>query len=512
MTAPPPDHTPDIVPDIVIVGAGAAGLVAALSLGPRPVTVIAEYPLGGLSSSAWAQGGFAAAVGPGDTTQSHAADTLKAAAGTGDADVAHLLTAEAPAHVRLLESYGVRFERNEAGEFRLSREASHECNRVLKAAAADGFGAELMRALTAAAKTSPWIHLAEGVSAQRLIVKDGRVQGVLARGPDGAALTFPARAVLLATGGSSALYATTTNPPGAVGRGLALAARAGATLSDLEFVQFHPTALDLGIDPAPLATEALRGEGATLIDETGAPVMQGIHPSGDLAPRDAVSRAVFAVLARGGRVFLDCRKIDVTPFTALRAACASKGIDPAETPVPVRPAAHYHMGGVATDVNGRASLSGLWAAGEVASTGLHGANRLASNSLMEAVIMGARAARDMSDVLGLRRTPGTVTAPPLPPQGHLPPARARIRAIMDDKVGVLRDEAGLNAAIAELQKIETESESQDATAADMALVARLIASCALERTETRGGHARTDFPDPSPAWERRSFLPPLHGT
>lgn len=498
--------------DVVIVGAGAAGLFAALSLAPRPVTVLSEKPLGGISASCWAQGGIAAAVDKDDNPGFHAADTLKAAAGTADADVVRHLTAEAPAFIKLLDAYGVRFEKEQTGTYKLSREACHDRRRVLKAEAGDGFGAEMMRALVEAVRQTPSIRFVEGVSAEQLLRRDGQtmgaVCGVLARRlSDDATVAFPAKAVLLATGGIGGLYAATTNPLGAVGRGLAMAARAGAVLSDLEFVQFHPTALDIGLDPAPLATEALRGEGAWLVNSRGERFMQQRHDMAELAPRDVVSYGIFAELQRGQKVYLDCRHINTTKFTALHAACAKAGLDPERDLIPVMPAVHYHMGGISTDLSGKTNLQGLWAAGEVAATGLHGANRLASNSLMEAVVMAGHAARDMAVYLDkhlLDKTVPVVTFDALPTEQN-EAVRGQIRLIMSDYVGVIRDERGLKHALRDLAKLEPLVKGKDTKASDMILVAKLIAASALKRTESRGSHNRCDYPKPDVDWQKRSF-------
>jgi L-aspartate oxidase len=499
-------------PSIVIVGSGAAGLIAALTLAPRKVIVISEKPLGGVCASAWSQGGIAAAVGPEDSTLSHAADTIKAAAGTADRDVVNALTAEAPKYIALLEKYGVRFERDADGNFRLSREACHARRRVLKAEAGDGFGAELMRALTEAVRNTPSIVFAAGLSAERLVVGNNAVQGLVTRRlADGRPVVFAASAVLLATGGIGGLYAATTNPLHAVGRGIALAARAGATLSDLEFVQFHPTALDIGEDPAPLATEALRGEGAWLVNSRGARFMPDYHEMAELAPRDVVSRSIFAEMQKGQKVYLDCRRIDTSRFPALITACARAGLTPQRDLIPVMPAVHYHMGGIATDLNGRSSVSGLWAAGEVAATGLHGANRLASNSIMEAVIMGARSAQDIASSVAFVKTGAEASFinpafAGMTAKNGMTAEREEIRHIMSDLVGVVREARGLKDAIRALAFIEQGAESRDARTADMALVARLIAESALARTESRGAHCRNDYPDAVKSWQRRSFV------
>jgi len=510
------------VADVVIVGSGAAGLFAALTLAADKkaqgtktrIMVLSEKPLGGVCASAWAQGGIAAVVAPEDTTDSHIADTLKAAAGTADVAAVKTLVEAAPRYIEILAKYGVRFEQDESGAYRLNREACHACRRVLKAAAADGFGAELMRALSEAVRETPEIVFVSGVSAERLLREKGAsmgaVSGVLTRRlDDQTPVVFLAKAVLLATGGVGGLYAATTNPLHAIGRGVAMAARAGAVLSDLEFVQFHPTALDIGEDPAPLATEALRGEGAYLLNSRGERFMLDYHEAGELAPRDVVSRGIFAQMQKGQKVYLDCRHIDTAHFPALISAAGRAGLNPQRDLIPVMPAVHYHMGGIATDLHGRSSLDGLWAAGECAATGLHGANRLASNSLMEAVVMGARAAEDIA-----RAIAGKTAAPRADLTGVrlLPAAREPVverdilRQIMSELVGVIRNEGGLTAAIRDFANLGAAAETRDARTADMALLCRMIAVSALMRRESRGGHCRSDYPQAVKALQKRSFV------
>jgi L-aspartate oxidase len=398
--------------------------------------------------------------------------------------------------------------------FKLSQEACHACRRVLKAAAGDGFGHELMRALAEVARNAPSISFISGISADRILRRHGAsagpVQGILGRNlKDGSPVAFAAPAVVLATGGIGGLYAATTNPLGAVGRGIAMAARAGALLSDLEFVQFHPTALDIGEDPAPLASEALRGEGALLINSRGERFMPHYHPLAELAPRDVVSRAIFAQMQKGQKVYLDCRAIDLSHFPALRTACTRVGLDPQREFVPVMPAVHYHMGGIATDLRGRTSLHGLWACGETAATGLHGANRLASNSLMEAVVMGARVAADVARQSALFREPPHINAetlPTLPQKRSHDAERDTLRHIMMDKVGVIRDGEALLEALRDIIHLGQGIEKEDNLLADMALVARMITVSALLRTESRGAHCRSDYPLPLDAWKKRSFI------
>jgi L-aspartate oxidase len=491
--------------DVVIIGAGLAGLFTALKLAPLPVMVIAAAPLGQGASSVWAQGGIAAAVGEGDSTEAHAADTIAAGAGLVDEAVARLVAAEAPARIRDLLAYGVPFDRDLSGHFLLSREAAHSRNRVIRVSG-DRAGAAIMQALIAAVRATPSIRVLEGYEAEDLIVADERVRGVrLIRAPErgnGVWDLLPASAVVLATGGIGGLYAVTTNPAYARGEALAFAARAGAVIADAEFVQFHPTALDVGADPAPLASEALRGEGATLVNGRGDRFMLRVHKAAELAPRDVVARAVYAEVRSGRGAFLDCRAAIGArfpeAFPTVYAHCRAAGLDPVRQPIPVAPAAHYHMGGVATDVRGRTTVEGLWAAGEVASTGLHGANRLASNSLLEAVVLGARVADDIRDLAP--RNPSTAFVEPRRVDGGRPadPLRraaaiARLRKIMTETVGVVRDASGLRAAVLALRDIEA-SAGSDTQLANMALAARFVAGTALARRESRGAHFRSDAP------------------
>ena len=401
--------------DAILVGSGAAGLTAALELAPRRVAVLTKSRIGRGGSSDHAQGGVAAAVGPGDTPACHAADTLVAGAGLNDPAAVELLTAEGPERVMRLIALGAVFDRTADGSLSLGREAAHSCRRVLHANG-DATGAEIMRALRVATGRADHVTLFEDTFAWDLVREGGRVTGVTAIGPDGRSRLFRAPAVVLATGGIGRLFARTTNPAEVTGDGLAMAARAGARLLDVEMVQFHPTALAAeGADPLPLLTEALRGEGAILVDAAGERFMLGEHPDAELAPRDVVARAIRRRRAAGLEVFLDARDAvgDAFPerFPTVFRLCREHGIDPRRRPMPVSPAAHYHMGGIATDAVGRASLPGLWACGEAASTGVHGANRLASNSLLEALVFGARVARSIGSTAPPVRLAGPVRLP-----------------------------------------------------------------------------------------------------
>lgn len=504
--------------DVVIIGAGLAGLFTALKLAPLPVTVIAAAPLGEGASSMWAQGGIAAAVGEGDSTAKHAADTIEAGAGIVDPDVARLVAEEGPDRIRDLLGYGVPFDRDLEGHYVLSKEAAHSEKRVVRVSG-DKAGAAIMQALIAAVRATPSIRVLEGYEADDLIVADGRVEGVRLIRPtalgNGRYAFVPASAVVLATGGVGALFALTTNPSYAKGEALAMAARAGAVIADPEFVQFHPTAIDAGIDPAPLATEALRGEGATLINSDGVRFMLAIDPRGELAPRDVVARGVYNELDAGRRVYLDCRTAIGAHFEkeypTVWGHCQRVGIDPSKDLIPVAPAEHYHMGGIATDAHGRTSLTGLWAVGEVASTGLHGANRLASNSLLEAVVFGARVANDIRQLLPHDRIGHFVVPHRIPGSGRAADTASRkeamqaLRDIMTTHVGVQRSGRGLKKALAELKALEARN-ANDRVLSNMLLAARMITAAALLRKESRGGHYRVDYPQTNPALAQRSFI------
>ena len=406
----------------VIIGGGAAGLMTALQMAPEPVLLLSKAPLGAEASSLWAQGGLAAAMGDDDAPALHLADTLAAGAGLCDEAVANRIVHAAPAAVEHLARLGVAFDRRPDGGWRLGLEAAHGRNRIVHATG-DGTGREIMRALIAAVRRCPTITLLEGVEARSLIVEDNAIKGVLAVNAQGPLVIDTGR-VVIATGGIGGLFLDSTNPAGCFGQGLALAARAGAKLSDLEFIQFHPTAFDGPSRPMPLVTEAVRGDGAILIDDTGQRFMAD-QPGAELAPRDIVARAVWRRRAEGHRVFLDARKHPGAEFAkrypVISAFCKMAGIDPATDPIPVRPAVHYHMGGISVDIEGRSTVNGLWACGEVSRTGLHGANRLASNSLMEAIVCAQWVAES---VQGASRGPLKTRAANAPPASVRPFRRA----------------------------------------------------------------------------------------
>jgi L-aspartate oxidase len=483
---------------VLVVGAGLAGLSAALAAAEagRRGMVLSAAPLGEGCSSAWAQGGMAAALSPDDDPTLHAADTIAAGAGLVDPAMARLLAEEGPAAVRRLAALGAPFDRDGADRFVQSLEAAHSRPRVARVGG-DGAGRAIMRAVIAAVRAQPLIEVREGVEVRALLQDaSGRMLGVLAE-QGGALNGILAPAVVLATGGLGGLYAVTTNPPEVRGQGLALAAVAGARIADPEFVQFHPTAIDIAKDPAPLATEALRGEGAILVDAAGAPFMARYDARAELAPRDIVARAIHRQIERGEGAFLDARKAVAAhfpaEFPAVFAACMSAGIDPRERPIPIAPAAHYHMGGIVTDADGRTSLPGLYAAGECASTGVHGANRLASNSLLEAAVFGARAGEAAAAEVHATSRPG-----PVQPLARLPAdARLALRQGMSRDAGVLRTAAGLTRLLGQIEALDRAHGGTTET-----LAAALIASCALARRESRGGHFREDYPDVSAAARR----------
>jgi L-aspartate oxidase len=493
---------------VLIVGGGLAGLFCALRLAPLPVTLLAAAPLGEGASTAWAQGGIAAAVADGDTPEAHARDTVAAGAGIVDEALALGMAREAPERVRDLLAYGVPFDQDLEGRLQVSREAAHSARRIVRVKG-DQAGAAIIAALVAAVRRTPSIRIIEGVAAEDLIVADGRVAGVRARTDEGTPLSFFASAVVLATGGIGQLYAVTTNPGPARGQGLAIAARAGAIVADTEFVQFHPTAIAIGRDPAPLATEALRGDGAVLVNNRGERFMRRWHADAELAPRDVVARGVFAEIAAGRRTFLDARSAIGAEFDArfptVAATCRAAGIDPARDLIPVAPAVHYHMGGVLTDARGRTSLDGLWAAGEVASTGVHGANRLASNSLLEAVVFAARAAEDIKNVLP-HVMPAALHAAAADPVSAKGGAwnETELRNLMSADVGVIRTEAGLAHALATVARFERDADTP--ARRNMATAALLIAAAAWRRRESRGAHFRSDCPASDPAQAERSFI------
>ncbi|MHA1528645.1 MAG: L-aspartate oxidase [Alphaproteobacteria bacterium] len=497
----------------LIVGAGLAGLFTALKMAPHPVTVLSPMALGEGASSAWAQGGVAAALRDDDSPAAHARDTVAAGAGTVDPSVALSVAEEAARRIEDLAGLGTPFDRDADGRFIQSREAAHSAHRVARVKG-DRAGYAIMQALIGAVRATPSIRVIEGIEADDLALAEGRVAGVFARRSAdswSAPVLFRTPHVVLATGGIGGLYRITSNPSRVRGQGLGMAARAGAVIADPEFVQFHPTGIAVERDPAPLASEALRGEGAVLIDETGARFMLAVHPDAELAPRDVVARAVHHRINAGHRVFLDTRAALGArigeDFPTVAGYCREAGIDPVTEPIPVAPIQHYHMGGVRTDEAGRSSLNGLWAVGEVACTGLHGANRLASNSLLEALVFGARIAGAITAGAAATGQPA-VTLPTQAPGIDIVPeaALAELRRIMTADVGVERDAAGLSRALRGIARIEREARGTSRAFLNMLTAATLVAAAALRRTESRGGHARADHPESDPAQARPTLI------
>jgi L-aspartate oxidase len=501
--------------DVLVVGAGIAGLIAALKLAPAGVTVLSKTTLGKGAATDWAQGGIAAAVGKDDSPRLHAIDTARAGAGISDANIVEILTRDAPARIEDLLELGAAFDRTDAGELALGREAAHQRRRIVKAGG-DATGHEILKTLIEAVGAHSSITVVQDVMADDLILEENRVCGVYAHRHESTdSIAFRARAVVFASGGIGRLYRYTTNPVEATGDGIAMAARAGAMLADMEFVQFHPTALAIGRDPMPLVTEAVRGEGATLLNDLGERFMLGVHPDAELAPRDVVARAIFEQQQRGRTVGLDARSAIGRQFpqafpTVFRF-CMDAGIDPRVQNIPVTPAAHYLMGGIAVDEWGRTSLPDLWACGETSATGVHGANRLASNSLLEALVYGSRVATDIANARPAKaaraggrpvrrdnlRTPstGTTTAQAL----------SDLRNVMYSNVGLVRSEFGLREALARIGELESATASQAGELRNLLVVGRLIAEAALARPESRGSHYRSDYPQADEAFAKRSF-------
>jgi L-aspartate oxidase len=499
--------------DFLIIGSGIAGLRAAVHLASVGEVVLLTKAHPEESNTGYAQGGIAAAVGEGDSPRLHLADTIAAGDGLCAADAVRVLVEEGPRYVRELIEWGARVDRDEQGGIALAREAAHSVRRVLHAA--DATGRELSRVLWAKAASRPRLEVYNHAQATELLIEGGHCVGARClSGGDGAvsALAVRARAVLLATGGAGQVFSDTTNPYVASGDGVALAWRAGARVCDMEFVQFHPTALDVRDHPRTLLSEALRGEGARLLNGSGERFTARYDPAGDLAPRDRVARAIVLERRRTGEpVYLSLAHLDAAfvrrRFPTAVEACEAAGLDLTRDRIPVGPAAHYVMGGVETDLWGRTSVPGLLAAGEVACTGVHGANRLASNSLLEGLVFGARAAAAMEQP----PCPGALAGPTRDwsgsyPETDGPPGLAlsepAVRALMWRDVGLVREGQPLAEAVAMLRALDARAgqvapdarSSAEWRLANLVTVGRLMAQAALRRTESRGGHYRTDFP------------------
>jgi L-aspartate oxidase len=495
--------------DVLVIGSGAAGLYAALCAAGenRQVAVITRSDLK-TSSSAWAQGGIAAAMSPDDSPDLHLKDTIEAGRGLCNKRAVEILTQAAPQCVRDLESLGVAFDRD-GPQLALGREGGHSRRRILHAGGS-ATGAYLMRALAARVQEASRIQVCQHTIAWKLLSDGERCFGALTY--DLASRAFKAwlvPATILATGGAAGLYWRTTNPPTAAGEGLALAYCAGAELMDLEFIQFHPTALCTGSGRSILISEAVRGEGAQLLNEAGQRFMPGYHELAELAPRDVVARAIYAETERSGSgcVFLSLEHLHPAfikqRFANIYEGCLAQGVDITRDRVPVAPAAHYTVGGVRTNLDGRTSLARLWACGEVAASGLHGANRLASNSLLECVVF---AGRSVADAVRGKPLPGSF---PEAAWGELPGSLLEdevdfmpLARLMTDRVGLVRSAAGLREARDKIDQLCQSKSAATSGSCNRLLVARLIAEAALLRTETRGVHTREDFPGADPNWQK----------
>ena len=486
--------------DVCIVGAGIAGLFAACSLPQGTRTVVVEKGVYGEGSSPLAQGGLAAAMGPDDSPALHLADTMAAGAGLVERRAAEVLCLEAPDRVRDLVDLGTGFDRGADGSLHLAREGGQSVARSVHTA--DASGGEIVRALRIAA--APLVERVEGYAVRLEVSPDGRCLGLWAMDGAGSWVLVRAPSMLLASGGAGALFASTTNPPAATGDGLALASFAGARLADLEFVQFHPTALAVEESPRPLLTEALRGAGAHLVDADGQRFMVDSHPLAELAPRHVVT----AQILRAGRAFLDCRSIGAEElerhFPTVLASCRARGFDPVTDLLPVAPAAHYLIGGVATDLAGRTSIPGLYAAGECAATGVHGANRMAGNSLSEAVVFGRRAATAMSGAA----SPGDAEwgSPPEGGTGTASFTRAAVIETVTEGAGPVRSWGAGESAVNRLAEMAESAAGADGREgfelAAMVRAGELLVRSAVARRETRGVHVRSDHPDPDPTLDR----------
>ncbi|GHF63207.1 L-aspartate oxidase [Streptomyces mashuensis] len=545
LTAPAPGWTVDA--DVVVIGSGVAGLTVALrcAAAGAKVTVVTKALLDD-GSTRWAQGGIAAALGEGDTPAQHLDDTLVAGAGLCDEEAVRTLVTEGPDAVRRLIATGARFDTDaDSGEILLTREGGHHRNRIAHAGG-DATGAEISRALVDAVRDAGISTIEHALVLDLLKDADGRAAGVslhvMGEGEQDGVGAVRAGAVVLATGGMGQVFSATTNPAVSTGDGVALALRAGAEISDLEFVQFHPTVLWLGPDAEgqqPLVSEAVRGEGAHLVDAGGHRFMVGAHELAELAPRDIVAKGIMRRMREQGaeHMYLDARHFGpekwARRFPTILAACRAHGIDPVTAPIPVAPAAHYASGGVRTDLHGRTTVPGLYACGEVACTGVHGANRLASNSLLEGLVYAERIATDItaagSTAAGPQPAPGA-PAPGAPvaaagPSVPLvdPAERITIQRVMTHGAGVLRSEKSLLEAAAELDRLRAEAEARAGSRSgaepgtgawettNLLLVARALVDAALRREETRGCHWREDHPERDDAAWRRHLLVTLDG-
>ena len=490
---------------ILVVGSGVAGLHTAWRASEQADVLLLTKRSLFDSATAYAQGGIAAALGAGDSPELHRQDTLAAGAALCDAAAVEVLVEEGPARVRELQTAGARFDLDPAGHLKLGREAAHSKNRIVHAHG-DQTGAEVARTLIERVHASDRVGVIEKARVLDLLVERAQCVGVRAS-IAGRAVEIIADVTVLATGGCGQVYRYTTNPVVATGDGFAIAHRAGARLADMEFVQFHPTALDTPENPLQLISEAVRGEGAILLNAAGERFMVKRHRLAELAPRDVVARAIFRE-QRHGQVHLDARKLGggfAKRFPGIFAICQARGIDPRRDLIPVTPAAHYMMGGIVTDLCGRSTLKRLYGVGEVARTGVHGANRLASNSLLEGLVFAERVARDVTTIQPLRAEPpvGNWEVPLLTDRGAAQVSADAVRALMWQYAGIARTAKGLRTARAMLADIEKRLPVGATEEQNLVQTARLIVEAAMQRKESRGGHYRTDFPKPQRSWQGR---------
>jgi len=487
----------------LVVGSGVAGLHTAWRASEHGSVLLLTKRSLFDSATAYAQGGIAAALGAGDSPELHRQDTLAAGAALCDAAAVQVLVEEGPARVRELQTAGANFDLDPRGKLKLGREAAHSKNRIVHAHG-DQTGAEVARTLVARVRETRKIRVLEKARVLDLILRRGEAIGVRAS-IAGHPTEIIADATVFATGGCGQIYRYTTNPVVATGDGFAIAHRAGVTLADMEFVQFHPTALDTPENPLALVSEAVRGEGAILVNSRGVRFMRGRHRLAELAPRDVVARAIFRE-QRHGPVYLDARKLGPKfgqRFPGILAICQARGIDPRKDLIPVTPAAHYMMGGVVTDLYGQSNTPRLYAVGEVARTGVHGANRLASNSLLKGLVFAERVARDLSKNTRLTRMPAARPwkVPLLADRGAAQVAADAIRAVMWDFAGIARTAPGLRSARERLAEIGTRLPVGATEEENMLQTAQLIVESALMRKESRGGHYRSDFPRAKKTWK-----------